>query len=593
MPYPGEMLAGTYQIVDEIGKGGAGIIYRAYHRNLQKYVVVKKIKDNFVGVLNARGEVDILKSLHHTALPQVYDFIQLGSEVYTVMDYIDGYDLKHYIDEGCRFDEAMLWSWLLQLCEVLDYLHKHGVLHLDIKPANIMLDREGRLFLIDFNISLSGDENGMNGISQIYASPEQYRKWKGILYGTGDGGVKLDARTDIYSLGASFYHMMTGLPPSPDQTAIYPLSCFEQNYSKELLRIVGHMMEPERRKRFPSAERVILAIRRIQRSRAEKKTLRMVFGIMLSAILLLGITTGVVMYRNHWQAGPEERQLVGDEEARLAEWNERGEFELAYRDGVDFLNSNGELLNQMPGARQSLLEQLLESCMGMEDYSAAERYAEELLEIEEKPEYFQSAAVIAAYQGDYAAAEQYIQSAEQHGGDREELEKSRAELYAAQGAYGDAIAIYRELYSSNRDADTLRRMGVLNLRAGMEPDISPTEAASYLSEAVSCYEELDEVGLSTYADQKNLVTAYIQCGWTQKAISLLQSMCVNYPKQYTVYRDLGVLLYNEEMKKAFSARDFSAVKRYVIQAERLYEEMGETEEDEQLNDLQEIVEQLP
>ena len=127
MPYPGEVLSGLYQVVDEIGKGGAGIIYRAYHLNLHKYVVVKKIKDNFVGVLNARGEVDILKSLHHTCLPQVYDFLQIGNDIYTVMDYIEGHDLKYYIDGGYRFEEAALWSWLAQLTDVLEYLHNHGI----------------------------------------------------------------------------------------------------------------------------------------------------------------------------------------------------------------------------------------------------------------------------------------------------------------------------------------------------------------------------------------------------------------------------------------------------------------------------------
>ena len=159
MPYPGEILAGTYQILKEIGKGGAGIIYLAYHMNLRKYVVVKKMKENVVDVLNIRGEADILKSLRHSYLPQVYDFLQVGTEIYTVMEYIEGRDLQYYIESGYRPDEQTLICWLTQLSEVLVYLHKHRILHLDIKPANIMVTSEGDLCLIDFNVSLESEEN--------------------------------------------------------------------------------------------------------------------------------------------------------------------------------------------------------------------------------------------------------------------------------------------------------------------------------------------------------------------------------------------------------------------------------------------------
>lgn len=89
----GEILGGIYQIIREIGQGGTGIIYLAEHLRLYKKVVVKKIKDNFVGHINERAEVDILKGLHHTCLPQVYDFLVIGGSIFTVMEYIEGNDL--------------------------------------------------------------------------------------------------------------------------------------------------------------------------------------------------------------------------------------------------------------------------------------------------------------------------------------------------------------------------------------------------------------------------------------------------------------------------------------------------------------------
>lgn len=310
MPYPGEVIADTYQIINEIGAGGAGVIYKAYHLNLQKYVVVKKIKDHFVGVLNSRGEADILKSLHHTCLPQVYDFVQLGNEVFTVMDFIEGHDLKYFIDQHYRFEEESLKFWLMQLLEVLDYLHKHGILHLDIKPANIMLTPEGNICLIDFNISFDGEGDSMTGISEIYASPEQYRKWIGTLYHTKDQDIILDARTDIYSLGATFYHMMTGYAPASDLAKMIPISSFQLNYSTMLIEIINRMLQPDKRRRFATVEKELNVIRRLERTKEEKNTLRAVFVIMLAALAALGIAFGIIVSKNHSTSMNSGRELA-------------------------------------------------------------------------------------------------------------------------------------------------------------------------------------------------------------------------------------------------------------------------------------------
>ena len=106
--YQGEILDGAYQIIQEIGGGGTGVVYLAWHLRLRKYVVIKRIRDHFAGRIQVRREVDILKSLHHTFLPQVYDFFQHGESVYTVMDYIEGCDLQSYLDQGWVFGETRL-----------------------------------------------------------------------------------------------------------------------------------------------------------------------------------------------------------------------------------------------------------------------------------------------------------------------------------------------------------------------------------------------------------------------------------------------------------------------------------------------------
>lgn len=162
-----------------------------------------------------RNEVDILKELHHPYLPQVYDFIMYENDLYTIIDYVDGHDLKFYIDNGYVFSEGQLIKWLKQLCEVLSYLHTHNpqVLHTDIKPANIIVKNNGDICLIDFGISLFGAEQ-IKGISADYSSPEQYYNVEYIRNGQREYCVALDERVDIYSLGATFYHLMTGIKPS-------------------------------------------------------------------------------------------------------------------------------------------------------------------------------------------------------------------------------------------------------------------------------------------------------------------------------------------------------------------------------------------
>ncbi len=153
----GDVLDGSYRIISRIGDGGAGVVFLGYHLRLNKYVVVKKLKEEAGRYLNIRREADILKQLHHPYLPQVYDFLMVDREIFTVMDYVDGHDLKWYVEKGIAFSEQELFRMLIQLCQVLEYLHGQipPVIHRDIKPGNIMIRENGDVCLIDFNISSS------------------------------------------------------------------------------------------------------------------------------------------------------------------------------------------------------------------------------------------------------------------------------------------------------------------------------------------------------------------------------------------------------------------------------------------------------
>ena len=170
----------AYRIESELGSGGGGVVYKAWHSRLQKYVVLKRIKDES-GLIQSglhRAEVDILKNLKHSYLPQMYDFLEDPGGVYTVMEFIPGQSFADLLKDGRRFGQKDVVRWAEQLAAALAYLHGQNptVLHSDIKPANIMLTPEGDVCLIDFNISLvldGGDARAL-GLSHGYASPEQY-----------------------------------------------------------------------------------------------------------------------------------------------------------------------------------------------------------------------------------------------------------------------------------------------------------------------------------------------------------------------------------------------------------------------------------
>jgi len=164
----------TFEIAEQLGQGGGGIIYKAYHKRLQKYVVVKQTKDRIKGVMDVRGEADILKRLHHTYLPQVYDFIIVGNDYYTVIDFVDGSSFDCLLNAKQVFSRSNVVKWAIQLCEALNYLHTNGILHSDIKPANIILRSEGDICLIDFNISVAFEQSATAiGMCSGYSPPEQ------------------------------------------------------------------------------------------------------------------------------------------------------------------------------------------------------------------------------------------------------------------------------------------------------------------------------------------------------------------------------------------------------------------------------------
>lgn len=213
---PDTVLEGRYVIVETLGCGGMGAVYKALDQRLNNIpVAIKEMSTKAVGQGNLQSAIGAFKKeaamligLRYPALPRIGDFFSQGEDRwYLVMDYIEGETLKEILERRGHIPESEVLDWARQICLILDYLHsqKPPVIFRDLKPANIMLTPEGIIKLIDFGIArhfrpgLTSDTTAYGSVG--YAPPEQH------------GDKQTDARSDIYALGATLHHLLTGLDP--------------------------------------------------------------------------------------------------------------------------------------------------------------------------------------------------------------------------------------------------------------------------------------------------------------------------------------------------------------------------------------------
>ena len=293
----GSIVDGKYKILNKIGQGGMSIVYLAMNERANKQWAIKEVrkdgvKDFEVVKQGLIVEIDMLKRLSHPNLPSIIDVIDQKDNFLIVMDYIQGNSLKDRLDEFGAQPQELVIEWAKQLSDVLGYLHtrKPAIIYRDMKPSNIMLKPDGKLTLIDFGTAREYKEKNLADTTCLgtigYAAPEQF-----------GGKGQTDGRTDIYCLGATLYHLVTGMNPSEPPYEIKPIREINPSLSSGLEKIILKCTQRNPEDRYQNCAELTYALEHydeiddIYRNRQKKRLSAFITTIFL-AIVSLGVGVG-------------------------------------------------------------------------------------------------------------------------------------------------------------------------------------------------------------------------------------------------------------------------------------------------------------
>ena len=291
----GSLVDGKYKILNKVGQGGMSVVYLAMNEKANKQWAVKEVRKD--GVLDFESvkqglvaETDILKKLNHPNLPSIIDVIDQDDSFIIIMDYIQGNSLNRALEEFGAQPQELVIDWAKQLCDVLGYLHSRtpAIIYRDMKPANVMLKPDGNVMLIDFGTAREYKEKNLADTTCLgtvgYAAPEQF------------GGMgQTDARTDIYCLGATLYHLVTGMNPCEPPYEIKPIRQINPTLSSGLERIIQKCTQRNPEDRYQSCAELMYALEHyeeiddLHRKKQKKQLGKFIISVVMT--IIFGLTS--------------------------------------------------------------------------------------------------------------------------------------------------------------------------------------------------------------------------------------------------------------------------------------------------------------
>lgn len=336
---PGTIIEGKYKILDEIGKGGMSVVYRAVVERANKMWAVKVVRkdgknDYNIVKQNLIAEIETLKEVRHPKLPEIADIIDNDDSYIIIMDYIEGRSLDDIWRENHAQSEKDVIEWAKQLCEVLGYLHSVGVIYRDMKPSNVMLQPNGDVTIIDFGTAKkyvvdSGDTTGLGTAG--YAAPEQY------------GGLgHTDAATDIYALGMTMYALLTDVDPQKVYVESTSIRLKNPYLSEELDQIILKCTRHARDERYQSCAELLYDLENIdkigsaRKKKALKKLMTFSFCLFLSVGLVIGGAVTGIEARS--KASDNYENIISDA-SQTSSTEEKIEL---YKEAIEIPNKSGD-----------------------------------------------------------------------------------------------------------------------------------------------------------------------------------------------------------------------------------------------------------
>jgi len=262
---PGTMLGERYEILKSLGEGGMGAVYKARDHELDRLVALKVIRPELAGhpdiLRRFKQELILARQVTHKNVVRIFDLGTADGRKFITMDFIEGRDLKSILNERGRIPAAEAVLIVQQICRGLEAAHVEGVVHRDLKPQNIMLDDAARVWLMDFGLARSMELSGLTRTGVLmgtpdYMSPEQAR------------AEKVDARSDLFSLGIIFFEMLTGRLPFQADTLMAKLlqrvqqraiavTEIDPTIPPEVSAVVSKCLEPDVKKRYQSVREIL------------------------------------------------------------------------------------------------------------------------------------------------------------------------------------------------------------------------------------------------------------------------------------------------------------------------------------------------
>ncbi len=268
----GAVFAGRYEVLEQLGAGGMGKVYRVFDRKLEEELALKLIRPEIAAnrktIERFKNELKVARKIAHSHVCRMYDLGEDKGLYYIAMEYVRGEDLKSFIRRSGHLTVSKAVSLGRQVCQGLSEAHRLGVIHRDLKPSNIMIDREGNARIMDFGIARTFESKEITGLGILvgtpeYMSPEQAQ------------GQKVDQRTDLYALGIILYEMITGRVPFEDEITLNILRkheieqpCPPKDLNPEipdsLNRLVLKCLEKPTERRYQNAVDLLLDLDAIQ-----------------------------------------------------------------------------------------------------------------------------------------------------------------------------------------------------------------------------------------------------------------------------------------------------------------------------------------